>query len=398
MSLDLKSRFNEIADFLKPYEKIYSLEFLKRYPAPYPTFMNKWLLEMRQWDDKKLAELESCPHEDLVFDQDFKDYLYSIRTLSIIPKSRISKSLLPPELTHGLNQKKIHELSLLKTRVNDSKAMLIFDIGGGIGHTSLMAVHGTSKRSVCVDQDLKLLDKGMKKLKKIKGLQESQVRFQHLKIDSSMDLSKSEKNLTIGLHSCGDLSAHVLNTYLKSSHELILFGCCYHKINNSLYLSKESKLNRLELTTNALHLASRSAKKVNDKEILKRKSFKRHRYCLHYFMNDQFNTSFSGIGNSAPKDYQRPFSAYAKGIEDYGELKSIPSEDLDRFYEDKETIELFNDNFNADILRLLLGRLIELYIILDRALYLEEQGIKVKVSEVFDRSLSPRNIMLEAGF
>lgn len=48
------------------------------------------------------------------------------------------------------------------------------------------------------------------------------------------------------------------------------------------------------------------------------------------------------------------------------------------------------------LLRLAFGRLIELRIIFDRALWLGEQGRNVAVSTFCDRSLSPRNVMIKA--
>ncbi len=397
MSFDLKTRFIEIKTFLSQYQEVHSLEFLKKYPTSYPGFMQEWLLEMRSWDDEKLSKLESGPHEDLVLNQEFKAYLKTIRLLSTIPLANFTSTALPKEITNGLNKKKIHELSLLKSKLNESSSNLIVDIGGGIGHTSLMAVHGTKKRSVCIDQDLTLLEKGRLKLQRMESLKDTQVVFQNLNVDSSSDLHESSEKLLVGLHSCGDLSTHILRAFKKNPHELILFGCCYHKIIDGLYLSQESLTNKLELTTNALHLASRSAKKITAEDIIKRKNFKRHRYSLHYFMFDRFKKPFMPLGNTAPKLYQAAFSVYAKSIDAYSELKDIPALDLEDFYAHERTNALFKDNFNADVIRLLLGRLIELYIILDRAIYLEEQGLKVKISEVFDRSLSPRNIMLEAS-
>ena len=51
----------------------------------------------------------------------------------------------------------------------------------------------------------------------------------------------------------------------------------------------------------------------------------------------------------------------------------------------------------ADIIRGLLGRVIETYLVLDRAVSLEEQGHKVDVIEIFDRKLSPRNLLIKSS-
>lgn len=397
MSLDLLQRFKEITSFLKTHQNIFEIEYLKKYPTPYPKELRSWLDEMQTWDDSKIASLESSPHEDLVISPSFKSYLKSIRTLQELPQSKLGATKLPTEITTKLSQKKSHELALLKTKIDLSKKEKIIDIGGGIGHTSLSAVYNTQKKSLCVDQDPELLKKGVLKLKKTDSINFEQVKFTHKKISRDSPFKTNTSNLTIGLHSCGDLSVEIINSILGTKNELILFGCCYHKIEKGLYQSQASSENKLSLSTNALHLASRSAKKIGKLEIEKRKIFKRHRYSLHYFMHDNFQSVFKGIGNSGAKDYQKPFGLYAKSIKTYTELDKIKESELETFYELPKTIKIFKDNFNADIIRLLLGRLIELYIILDRALYLQEHGHDVLLTELFDRSLSPRNIMLECS-
>jgi hypothetical protein len=48
--------------------------------------------------------------------------------------------------------------------------------------------------------------------------------------------------------------------------------------------------------------------------------------------------------------------------------------------------------FLCNIIRWQLGRLLEIYLLLDRCLFLEENGYKVKVEQYFEEALSPRNI------
>jgi hypothetical protein len=50
----------------------------------------------------------------------------------------------------------------------------------------------------------------------------------------------------------------------------------------------------------------------------------------------------------------------------------------------------------AGLIRNALGRVMELYLLVDRAIFLEEKGYKVEVQEFFDEELSPRNIGITA--
>ena len=49
---------------------------------------------------------------------------------------------------------------------------------------------------------------------------------------------------------------------------------------------------------------------------------------------------------------------------------------------------------NLELLRSLFRRPLEIWLLLDRALYLEEQGYRVQLGEFCDSSLTPRNILL----
>ena len=49
-----------------------------------------------------------------------------------------------------------------------------------------------------------------------------------------------------------------------------------------------------------------------------------------------------------------------------------------------------------DLVRHQFRRLLELWLVLDRALYLAEQGYRVEVGEFCSRELSPRNLLIDA--
>ena len=49
---------------------------------------------------------------------------------------------------------------------------------------------------------------------------------------------------------------------------------------------------------------------------------------------------------------------------------------------------------NLELLRSLFRRPLEIWLLLDRALYLEEQSYRVQLGEFCDSSLTPRNILL----
>ena len=52
--------------------------------------------------------------------------------------------------------------------------------------------------------------------------------------------------------------------------------------------------------------------------------------------------------------------------------------------------------FLCNIIRWQLGRALEVYLLLDRCLYLEEKGYQVSCLQFFDEEISPRNIGIGA--
>jgi len=48
----------------------------------------------------------------------------------------------------------------------------------------------------------------------------------------------------------------------------------------------------------------------------------------------------------------------------------------------------------ANLIRWQLGRILETYLILDRALWLEESGVECEVAQIFDEQISPRNLAI----
>jgi hypothetical protein len=66
------------------------------------------------------------------------------------------------------------------------------------------------------------------------------------------------------------------------------------------------------------------------------------------------------------------------------------------FFEQEQIQVMIQRMLAAGLIRNALGRVLEVYLQLDRAIYLEEMGYTVQVEEFFDEELSPRNIGITA--
>jgi hypothetical protein len=137
---------------------------------------------------------------------------------------------------------------------------------------------------------------------------------------------------------------------------------------------------------------------MSEKEYEFKLKVKFYRYAMHFLLHDEYNVpEMVTLGNSTLKLYEKSFGTYA-----LEQLKRInlqakhTKEELDFYFFDSYRQDLIWKMLAAGFLRNALGRLLEMYILLDRVIFLEEQGYKVDLLEFFEESISPRNLGIVA--
>jgi hypothetical protein len=208
----------------------------------------------------------------------------------------------------------------------------------------------------------------------------------------------SKDDLFVGLHSCGELSIKQMFFFNENEvGSLVNIPCCYHKLNpDNLYLSSITKVHPLRLHPYSLMLAARSNATSTIEEFSFRRKMKSKRYLFHMFcLDNNLTDKFEALGPGDPADYEKSFSDYALssfkklGVDFTGKVQ------LEDYYE--QNLQIFEKFFRAHQLRLLFGRVVELYLVLDRVVFLEESGHQVELFEVFDKEISPRNLLISCN-
>jgi hypothetical protein len=139
-------------------------------------------------------------------------------------------------------------------------------------------------------------------------------------------------------------------------------------------------------------LASRSHSKFSFNDYLLKEQIKKIRYTFHLLLFEKLNIrEFVGVGNYPLKKYFEGFATYAKEkLKELNLPNPFSSEELDAFFEKKR--ELVRYMFLCNILRWQTGRVLEIHLLIDRALFLREQGYEVDLFQLFNQEISPRNI------
>lgn len=385
--------FDKVKSFLEKHHYIYDLEVLKRYPDPIDPYYLKLSENLDGLSNKELASFESDMCESKSFNHELNSLLTEAKELIAIPKEAYTETELGLNLNRKLNPKKKHELSTLKTYFDKSKFTKVFDIGGGVGHLSNVFVANTNKAATCFDMNIDFINSGKKKINRWLVDHKDKVSFINQKVDNTLDIDLSKTSLIAGLHSCGELSVDIIKLFAsKNEGGLLNFGCCYHQLGEVYNISNHSKSNPLEITNNALHLATRSYAYTNEIDVEQRRKVKLYRYAIHHLGMKYFNDEFITLGNGKKEDYNSCFSDYV--LKYYDKAKELTKYQIEDFYNLECTQQKIHENFYLDFIRALFGRVIEVYLLLDRVIYLKEHKVDARLVQIFKRELSPRNIAI----
>jgi len=405
--MNLRQRLKEIIDFLKPYQNIWQNEIMLLYPNDLTDYPSPWLSDLLRFDHPMdLLKLERKEVMELIEEPTLRNFYQRRSELIEIPESQTLPPMPETPFTFlYMIPKKQHEIRQLAPQVHalyqSHKIDKIVDIGGGIGLLAQTLVNEYNLKVCSLDLDAKMQQTGFERHQKNAKHAPNYVEYKNLKIDpkSSEFLSVLEKNfMTVGLHTCGSLASEQMKASVsKKIKSIVNFGCCYHKIENfeDQSLSEFTKNDGpLLLSRFALTLASRAHLKLHDDDFELKLRVKYFRYAIHFLLCDHLNTTeMMTLGNSKKELYFGDFGTYA--MEQLRRLnldKDFTKESLNEFYHQERIQKLINRMLKAGIIRDSFGRLLELYLLLDRAVYLEENGYEVRIEQCFDEIISPRNI------
>lgn len=202
----------------------------------------------------------------------------------------------------------------------------------------------------------------------------------------------------VALHACGDLHTTLMRHWVASHcHRLTLSPCCYHLIQTADYqpLSARAgasalRLARLDLQLPVRQIATggKGAERKRRVEVLWRLAFdewqREQRESDHYLPLPTFPKALL-MGHF--EDFVR-WAAVTKGLR-------APRSLDERHWLQRGEIRLSLVR-RMELVSRLFRRPLEIWLALDRALYLEEHGAHVRLGTFCDWEVTPRNIVIDA--
>ncbi len=407
--MDYHKRFDEIVDFLGPLSDIWLKEVLYEYPdlSAYPKEWIDWLSALSEND----AWLIDCrKHDAFMANSPLADLNARIKELIELPREEVHPDELPSWAWNFVKEKKRHEINQIRgvlAKLHDMKEIKVIDIGGGTGQLGriLSLYHGIPVTSIDMNGEFQEL--GKKRLAKYpKPEGHADLEFINTFFDETifqrqpeLETQCGENSLIVGLHTCGPLAIEQMRAGLKTkSRSLFNFACCYNKLDEAkdVNLSMYSKSKGLPLNQYALTLATRGHANMTITEYQFKKRVKTFRYTLQLLcLKNGISNRLESVGSAVPSVYRGEFEDYAASKLSYaGVDHAFTKEEMRKFYQDQSIQNEVERMFYANLIRWQLGRVLEMYILTDRVLWLKEEGLEPTLKQYFDEDLSPRNIGL----
>ena len=211
-------------------------------------------------------------------------------------------------------------------------------------------------------------------------------------------LEKISADMTpVALHACGDLHTQLVKIAAHSVSQVAIAPCCYNRIATPSYepLSKEAKQSSLCLSLDDLALplsetvtAGNRVRRLRDQSMAWRLGFdllqREVRQTQDYLPTPSLPSHWLNGTFQAFCEHL----ACLKGI-------ALPSS-VNWPLLEQQGFERLAAVRNLELVRSLFRRPLELWLLLDKALYLEAHGFSAYLSEFCPSQLSPRNLLLQA--
>lgn len=202
----------------------------------------------------------------------------------------------------------------------------------------------------------------------------------------------------VALHACGELHTRLLQLASQAGcRQLAVAPCCYNRIDGETYrpLSVAAQASTLHLSREDLSLPLRETvtagarvRRQRDQSMARRLAF------------DLLQRELRGVDAYLPTPslpaawLQKPFADYCRDLAALRELPAPTPRDWQAL--EARGWQRLAEVRNLELPRALFRRPLELWLLLDRALYLEEQGYRVRLGRFCDTRLTPRNHLLLA--
>ncbi len=204
----------------------------------------------------------------------------------------------------------------------------------------------------------------------------------------------------LGLHACGELGDALAVEVAEHAQSLLLVGCCLQKLRADARpaLHRDHPLSgRLALPKSLLGLSNFTPREQGvEATRAENVRARERRLALHALLSAalgpmRFGAEMDGLNRRAAH------GDLSRLVERATSLRGLPMPSELAVAEAQRAAKLLHDRIRRlSLPRILLGRVLEVFVLVDRALHLEMAGFEVSIGTAFPKEVSARNLTLVA--
>ncbi|MCB1689609.1 MAG: methyltransferase [Halioglobus sp.] len=345
-------------------------------------------------NDKELVQLHNCPQQRLRWFQQRE------------PELCAALYAFEPESTEPVRPLEVSSFDSLHIPGRKWQQVLAFagalphrelphvDWCAGKGHLSRIVQRNQRQPVHCMEWDASLVAVG-EALAKQQG---RDIHYHHHNVLQPLPAACTDAaQVHIGLHACGELHQQLLQQVVSCGAAAVaLSPCCYHKTSADQYLplSGAARKSRLRLNRPALHLAVQEAVTARRGERLLREQERLWRLGFDALQRElRGSDEYLSVPSCKRELLRQGFPAFCQWAARAKQI-TLPEGIAYDHYLQLGGVR-HRDIVRLELLRQLFTRPLELWLVLDCALYLEEHGYRVTVTQFCERGVSPRNLLIQ---
>ncbi|MDX1757771.1 MAG: methyltransferase [Marinobacter sp.] len=214
------------------------------------------------------------------------------------------------------------------------------------------------------------------------------------------DLAWPQADHGVALHACGDLHRRLLTVgAAQGANRLSLAPCCYHRTERTEHtpLSRQVAADpgRCRLSRDDLRLAVQETVTAPGRERRQRQQVSAWRLGFDGLQRAlRARDDYLPVPSHPSRLNRGDFAGFCRWAAGNRGLALPAGVDFDHWQGHGE--RRHREVRRRELVRHLFRRPLELWLVLDYALYLEEQGFEVRLGTFCERALTPRNLLLDA--
>lgn len=373
---------------------------------PFHCTAESTLIQLRQAPELQQWLLSLTGHEVEFYKQNtaslitkIGQYIPDVLQLDLLcqlPRHHLKPLSIPRSIETGIPGRKLNQIvAMSQASLDDHQGSEWLEWCSGKGYLGRMLTVSTSEPVTSFEWQHSLCESGQKEADK-QVLPMTFVQGDALAEDAWQVMNNRQHG--VALHACGDLHVNLIRHGCQVGlPALTIAPCCYHLIQDEYYqaLSNLARQSQLKLTQSELRIPLHAT--VTGGERVKRHRYLEMSYRLgldNFLRDEKKHTNYTSLPSIKKSELSLGFEHFCLWASKKKNL-DVSGMDFNRWLISGQ--ERFVEMERMSLIQQVFQRPLEMWLVLDRALYLEQRGYEIKLSEFCDLRDTPRNILIQAN-